>query len=118
MQNFGNRTSVQKVRKKQDHTSLNAFDDRIKVFESQKTRKLTIFGKACVVYSKMISQLIYKSSIQPFPDREHIQQFNFLWNKHDRIKRDTVKGEQKDGWLGIVDTELKKSEKQNHQIFK
>ena len=66
----------------------------------------------------MISQLIYKSSIQPFPDREYIQKFNFLWNKHDRIKRDTVKGEQKDGWLGIVDTELKKSEKQNHQIFK
>ena len=34
------------------------------------------------------------------------------------FKRDTVKEEQKDGWLGIVDTELKKSEKQNHQIFK
>ena len=97
--------------KKQYRTSLNAFDDRQKVFESQKTRKLKIFGKACVVNSKVISQLIYKSSIQPFPVREYIQQIRksyltFCGTNMIEFKRDTVKEEQKDGWLGIVDTDL------------
>ena len=30
-----------------------------------------------------------------------------MWNKHDRIKRDTVKGEKADGGVGLVDIELK-----------
>ena len=37
----------------------------------------------------------YKASILTFPDPEYIQQIkkkNFLWNKHDKIKRDIVIG--------------------------
>ena len=68
-----------------------------KRFESWKKRKLTIFGRACLVNSLGISQLIYKASILPFFDPEYIKQikrniFIFVWNKHDRIKRDTVIG--------------------------
>ena len=91
---------------------LKTSDDMQKLFESWKKRKLTIFGKACVVNSLGISQLIYKASILPFPDPEYIQQikkhiFNFVWNKHDRIKRDTVIGKKADGGVGLVDIELK-----------
>ena len=30
-----------------------------------------------------------------------------MWNKHDRIKRDTVIGKKPDGGVGLVDIELK-----------
>ena len=33
--------------------------------------------------------------------------FNFIWNKTDRIKRDTIIGKISDGGAGIVDFELK-----------
>ena len=76
----------------------------------QKYLNLSIFGKACVVNSLGISQLIYKVSILPFPDPEYIQQikkhiYHFVWNKHDRIKRDTVIGKKADGGVGLVDIE-------------
>ena len=55
---------------------LKTYDDMKKLFESWKKRKLTIFGKACVVNlsSLGILQLIYMASILPFPDPEYIQQ--------------------------------------------
>lgn len=69
---------------------------------------------ACVVNSFGISHLIYKASLLPSPDSEFIQQikeyiyiFNFLWDKHDRIKRNTVIGKREDGGLGLVDIEIK-----------
>ena len=33
--------------------------------------------------------------------------FNFLWNNHDRIKRNTVIGDIKDGGIGLIDIESK-----------
>lgn len=77
-----------------------------------KKRKLTIFGKACIVNSLAISKIIYVGSILPMPDPEYIKQlkksiFNFIWNKRDRIKRDTVIGRQEDGGIGVVDIESK-----------
>ena len=33
--------------------------------------------------------------------------FNFIWNKTDRIKRNTIIGHIKDGGLGIIDVESK-----------
>lgn len=46
------------------------------------------------------------------PDPEYIKRlknsiFNFIWNKRDRIKRDTVIGRQEDGGIGVVDIESK-----------
>ena len=54
----------------------------------------------------------YKASLLPFPDLEYIQQIKkniikILLNKHDRSKRDTVIRKEKDGGVGLVDTELK-----------
>ena len=53
---------------------LKTSEDMQKLLESWKKRKLTIFGKAYVVNSLGISQLIYKASIFPFPNPEYIQQ--------------------------------------------
>lgn len=33
--------------------------------------------------------------------------FNFIWNKRDRIRRDTIIGKQENGGIGLVDIELK-----------
>lgn len=46
------------------------------------------------------------------PDPEYIKRlkssiFNFIWNKRDRIQRDTVIGRQEDGGIGVVDIESK-----------
>ena len=49
-------------------------DDMQKLFDSWKKRKLTIYGKASVVYSLSISHLIYKASTLSFNDLEYIQQ--------------------------------------------
>lgn len=91
---------------------LHSFQNMEKLFESWKKRKLTIFGKACIVNSLAISKIIYVGSILPMPDPEYIKQlkksiFNFIWNKRDRIKRDTVIGRQEDGGIGVVDIESK-----------
>ena len=85
-----------------------------KLFESWKKRKLTIFGKCCVVNTLAISKFIYLGSILDFPDDEYLKKlsgliFNFIWNKTDRIKRNTLIAQVNEGGIGIVDimTKLK-----------
>ena len=77
-----------------------------------KKRKLTIFGKTCVINSLAISKLIYVGSVLPIPEDSLIKKikssiFNFIWDKRDRIKRDTIIGNVEDGGIGLVDVELK-----------
>lgn len=88
------------------------YDDMEKLFESWKKRKLTIFGKTCIVNSLVISKLIYVGSILPIPYQDFLKKikcsiFNFIWDKRDRIKRDTIVGKIEDGGVGLVDIELK-----------
>lgn len=83
-----------------------------RLFESWKKRKLTIFGKTCIINSLAVSRLIYNISILPSPSSDVIKSinkliFNFIWNKKDRIKRKTLIGDIKDGGIGIVDIESK-----------
>lgn len=83
-----------------------------RLFESWKKRKLTIFGKTCIINSLAISRLIYNISILPSPSSDIIKSinrliFNFIWNKKDRIKRKTLIGDVKYGGIGIVDIESK-----------
>ena len=85
-----------------------------KLFESWKKRKLTIFGKCCVVNTLAISKFIYLGSILNFPDDEYLKKvnrliFNFIWNKTDRIKKNTLIAPVNEGGIGIVDivTKLK-----------
>ena len=68
-----------------------------RLFESWKKRKLTIFGKTCVINSLASSKLIYVGSVLPIPEDDLIKRikssiFNFIWDKRDRIKRDTLIG--------------------------
>ncbi len=83
-----------------------------RLFELWKKRKLTIFGKVCIVNSLAMSKFTYVASVLPLPDDKFIQNvrrsiFNYIWNKTDRIKRSTVIGKILDGGIEIVDFELK-----------
>lgn len=77
-----------------------------------KKRKLTIFGKSCIVNNLAVSKLIYIASILTLPENDFIKKvdraiFNFIWNKHDRIKRNTLKGKLEECRIGVIDEELK-----------
>ena len=77
-----------------------------KLFESWKTRKLTIFGKCCLINSLAISKLIYKASILHLPNEEYIKKItrllcNFVWQKTERIKRNTIIGKIEMGGIGL-----------------
>ena len=83
-----------------------------KLFESWKKRKLTLFGKTCIINTLAISKFIYKASILPYPEEALINKvksdiFNFIWNKTDRIKRNTLIGDVKSGGIGVIDIETK-----------
>lgn len=75
-------------------------------------RKLTLFGKCTVINSLALSKLIYVASILEIPDEDYIKRinkliYNFIWNKTDRIKRNTLIGHVKEGGLGITDVDSK-----------
>ena len=48
-------------------------DDIQKLFESWKKRKLTIFGKKCIINSLAISKLVYKATILTYPGDEFMK---------------------------------------------
>ena len=65
-----------------------------------------------VINSIVISKLIHVGSILPIPEDDLFKKmkssiFYFIWDKHDRIKRDTLIGKVEDGGIGLVDVELK-----------
>ena len=89
---------------------VKSINDMEKLFESWKKRKLTLFGKTCIINTLGVSKFIYKASILPYPDESLINKaksniFNFLWNKTDRIKRNTLIGNIADGGIGVIDIE-------------
>ena len=75
-------------------------------------KKINIIWESSVINSLALAKLIYTASILESPDGEFIKKinrlvFNFIWNKTDRIKRNTIIGHIKDGGLGITDVESK-----------
>ena len=91
---------------------MTIYHDTEKLFESWKKRKLSLFGKCCVINTLALSKLIYIASILTFPGGEYIKKFNkliynFIWNKRDRIKRNSIIGSIDNGGIGIVDIETK-----------
>ena len=52
---------------------MKIYHDTEKLFESWKKRKLSLFGKCCVVNTLALSKLIYIASILTFPDSEYIK---------------------------------------------
>ena len=91
---------------------MKIYHDIEKLFESWKRRKLTLFGKSCIVKTLAISKLIYVASILTIPDNTYIKKiqrliYNFIWNKTERIKRNVLIGTISNGGLSIVDIESK-----------
>ena len=76
---------------------MNVYHEMEKLFETWKKRKLTIFGKCCIINTLAISKLIYRANVLNLPDCNYIKSINkliytFMWNKTDRIKRNTLIG--------------------------
>lgn len=91
---------------------MKIYHDMEKLFESWKRRKLTVFGKSCMIKTLATSKLVYIASILCIPDKEYICKvqrllFNFIWDKSERIKRNTLIGDITDGGLSIIDIESK-----------
>ena len=91
---------------------IRCITDMEKLFESWKTRNLTLFGKCSVVNTLAISKLVYVASILKLPDQKEIKYinkliFSFLWCNKDRIKRNTMIGTIEQGGIGVVDIESK-----------
>ena len=89
---------------------MKVYHDIETLFESWKKRKFTLFGKCSVINSIALAKLIYIASILESPDDEFINKinrlvFNFILNKTDRIKRNTIIGHIKDGGLSITEVE-------------
>ena len=91
---------------------VNTENDMEELFESWKKRNLTLFGKTCIKNTLTVSKFIYKASILPYPEENLINKvksniFNFIWNKTDRIKRNTLIEDVKSGRIGVIDIETK-----------
>lgn len=91
---------------------MKIYHDIEKLFESWKRRKLTVFGKSCIIKPLSTSKLVYIASILCIPDKEYICKvqrliFNFIWDKSERIRRNTLIGDITDGGLSVIDIESK-----------
>lgn len=74
-----------------------------------RTRDLTLFGKITIVKILALSQIVHTASNTETPDWA-VQSlnrlfYNFIWNKRDRIKRNTMIGDISQGGINMVDTE-------------
>ena len=74
--------------------------------------KIDHFGKTCIINTLALSKLYYSASILKYPPSDVIKRINtaiygFIWQKRDRIKRNTLIGKIEKGGIGIVDVETK-----------
>ena len=74
-------------------------------------RKLTVFGKVLFAKTLALAKLNYVFSILQVPE-EIVKKvkccvFNYIWNKRDRVKRDTIIGKNSQGGLNMIDIESK-----------
>ena len=74
-------------------------------------RKLTLLGKITVIKCFAIPKLVYPLTVLNNPPQQTVQflkniMFNFLWDKKpDKIKRDIITQDYKDGGLKMIDIE-------------
>ena len=91
---------------------MKVYHDVEKLFESWKRRKLTLFVKSCIINTLALSKLTYIASILNSPENDFIKKiqrliYNFIWDKTERIKRNTLIGNVLKGGLAVVDIECK-----------
>ena len=82
------------------------------LLDSWKNRKLAIFRKSSIVNTLAITILIYAGTLLTTPGDEFIWGINsiifkFIWNKKDRIKRNTLIGDKLKWGINIVDIQSK-----------
>lgn len=75
-----------------------------------KEKKLTLFGKSCIVNTLALSKLTYVASIPNSSENDFIKKmqrliYNFIWDKTERFKHNTLIGSVLKGGLAIVDIE-------------
>ena len=89
---------------------LTKIDNIVKIW---KARKLTLFGKALIINSLLVSQLIYRLTVLPTPDENKLKSidktlFNFLWDsKPHRITKRNIYNFKGKGGLKMIDINLK-----------
>ena len=91
---------------KDDFSAIN-YENKIKDFEKTlkdwNARKLTIYGKICIIKSLALPKLVHLFSALPNPPDEMIQRlektcFQFIWNnKNEKIKRTTMQNSYENG---------------------
>jgi exonuclease III len=95
---------------KQECVKLNWHDKIEKManlLKSWKRRQLSLFGKITVIKTLAIPKLVFSATNTYTPDNiikiinKHL--YGFIWNKRDRIKRNTLIGKIEDGGLNMVD---------------
>lgn len=77
---------------------MKIYHDIEKFFESWKRKKLTVFGKSCIIKTLATLKLVYIASLVCIPDKEYIRKVqrllsNFVWDKSERNKRNTLIGD-------------------------
>ena len=70
------------------------------------------FGKSCIINTLALSKPTYVASILNSPENDFIKKiqrliYNFIWDKTERIKRNTLIGNVLKGGLAVVDIECK-----------
>ena len=83
------------------------YPDMEKLFESWNRRELFIFVKYTIINTLALYRLIYIANILELPDKKFIKDtnrliYNFLCNKTDRTKTNTLYGNILDGGFGIL----------------
>ena len=81
-----------------------------KLFESWKTRKLTLIGKTQIINSLAISTFVYNFTLLIVPDnvikKLNTLIFKFLWKK-EGVKRSVVINKRSNGGLNVIDIDSK-----------
>ena len=80
-----------------------------RILDNWRKRDLTLFGKVVIVKTLGLSNIVYSARHTETPS-EVIKQiessiFHFLWNKVDRIKRNTLYADLEEGGLNVTDIE-------------
>ncbi len=78
-----------------------------KILNTWKQRKLTLFGKINIIKTLALPSIVYCASIisVPFEVTKQIERllYKYIWNSHDRIKRNQLINQIEEGGLNMID---------------
>ena len=86
------------------------------------TRQLSMYGKAKLINTMVLSKLWYLTTV--FPINRHYEKlitrlmFNFIWGKIESIRRNTMYLPSKEGGIGLVNIQLKTQSLLLNQVMK